>query len=88
MNQRDTGFVALHMVESDTEYRLPPEEYDRVLAEWMAGRAFIATVQYFGAPLTVKAARIECISLMRPDALAAYEAHLSEERARRALQGE
>jgi hypothetical protein len=58
----DEGFCAIALIESGTEWRIPRSEYERVLAEWKRGAAFIDTVSSFGATLSIKAARIEAIT--------------------------
>lgn len=87
MTQRENGYVAICMVDGATEYRLPLDEYERVLAEWKSGAAFIDLTQYFGATGHIKGARIESVWRWLPDQLAAYEENRRAEKSEDAIQG-
>lgn len=86
--QEQTGFAAICLVDGGGEYRLPLSDYERIKAEWMAGKAFIEFVDYFGAVGVVKCSRVDSVFRYLPDDIAARNAHADEVRAERALRGE
>lgn len=84
--QTETGFAAVAMIDGG-EYRLPIESYTRVRQEWMQGVAFLDVEDYFGAPITIKTARIESVGRFTAQALAARAAHDAEQRRADAIGG-
>lgn len=85
--QRETGFAAIAMLEAG-EYRIPLAAYESVRAAWMRGDAFLEVVDYFGAPMTIKASRIEAVCRYEPAHLAARREHEAAERALDAITGD
>lgn len=85
----EEGYCSVVMMDGSGVYRLPRSEYARVRMLWMSGtHAFIETVGFYGAPTTIKAARIEGISDWSPESLAAETADVALQKAEDVVSGE
>lgn len=88
MDQRDTGYAALVIIDNGGEYRVPIDQYDTLLAAWMRGEPFLRTTGYFGDALVIKASRVEAVNRYTADALRVRREHDARERAEDAITGE
>jgi hypothetical protein len=78
-NRRDTGYTSA-TIKGDGAYALHPEEYERLLADWMAGKAFWTGRAYCGDTVTIKLGQIEAVIRATPEGLAAARAEDDENR--------
>lgn len=91
MKRLRDGHVRLYTKDGNAYY-LDPGEFDRVRAEWMAGKAFVDTVGFYGEPFTVKLASVEGIGLLHRESWEAADLDTreteKEDKARKLLDGD
>jgi hypothetical protein len=71
MRQRDDGACHAYSKADGSCYGLQRSEYPRLLAEWMAGRAFFIGIGFYGSTLALKLGDIVAVSDCSPESLAA-----------------
>lgn len=69
---RDTGFGIIWTKENSS-YRIPPEDFPRALADWMAGKTFYEGHTFHGGELIIKLGVVESIQLTTPESYKAFE---------------
>lgn len=72
--QREDGACYAYSKADGSAYALPRSEYPRLLAEWMAGRAFFVGSSFYGATMALKLGDIVAVSDEPPESLAAARA--------------
>jgi len=70
MRRREIG-DAVAWTKSGDAYCIPAEDYQRLKAEWMEGKAFYEGRSFQGDPLTLKLAEIVSVQLFTPEHIAA-----------------
>ena len=70
------------------EYLFPRDHYEPLRAAWMRGEAFYTGTTHFGAPLTIKLARVEGVADHSPDVCQQIIAEDDEDRRERAIRGD
>jgi hypothetical protein len=68
-------------------YCIPAEDYPRLKAEWMEGRAFYEGRSFQGDPLTLKLGEIVSVQLFTPEGIAANFAEAAADKAEDAAVG-
>jgi hypothetical protein len=71
IRQREVGSCYAWSKADGSAYAFARDEYQELLQEWMAGRAFFTGLTIYGAPLTVKLGDIVAVSDVSPDAMMA-----------------
>lgn len=77
---QENGWAIISMFDNGGEYRVPRTDFERILAEWMAGKAFIRFTTLDGGDITVKASRVEAVADMTADAVEAWRERNREDR--------
>jgi hypothetical protein len=71
IRQRELGSCYAYSKADGSAYAFARDEYQPLLHEWMAGRAFFTGTSVYGSPLTVKLGDIVAVSDVSPEALEA-----------------
>lgn len=71
MRQREDGTVLAYSKSDGSCYVFPRSEYPRLLADWMAGKAFFTGPGFYGGKTTVKLGDVVCVADTPPEAIRA-----------------
>lgn len=85
--QRETGFVAAYSRADGNAYRLERGEYQRLLDDWMAGKAFFTGCNCYGDVVSLKLGDIVAVSYHTPKGLAAARADTQADEREDAIDG-
>ena len=86
IRQRDGDCRAFTM--DGSSYSLRREDYEPLLAAWMAGNAFFTGHTTYGAPVTIKLSRVEGVMDCSPEIVAIADDDAREERKEEMLNGD
>jgi hypothetical protein len=75
------------MIRGDSYYRLHPREFERLRADWMAGKAFFEGKTLHGADCVIKLAGVEIIQLQTPETIQSVRAEEAADKADDAIEG-
>ena len=71
VRQREVGSCYAYSKADGSAYAFARDEYQPLLQEWMAGRAFFTGLSVYGSVLTVKLGDIVAVSDVSPEQMAA-----------------
>jgi hypothetical protein len=82
------GHCRVYMADGGGSYVLTRDHYRPLLEAWMAGRTFYTGSDHFGAPVTIKLARVEGVADNSAAVCAQAIAEDEQDRRERAIRGE
>lgn len=85
--QREIGTCRAYCRDGNCCFELSPENYEPLLAAWMAGKAFYQGTGFFGELLTIKLGGIDGVEHSTPEQLAELRAARAADKADDAING-
>ncbi len=82
------GFTRFFVKATAEGFTVRAADYERMLSEWKAGRAFFDGIDCYGDPLTVKLGDVIAIVLATPAGIERYDEDQQIEKQRELLHGE
>lgn len=85
--QREDGVCFAYSKADGSCYTMERAEYPRLLAEWMAGKAFFTGISFYGSTITLKLGDIIAVSDCTSESIAARRQDEDADKAEDAING-